>query len=249
MLTLSIVTKTYNRCAFLKECIDSVQLLKNEPFEKEIKWEHLIYDDGSTDGTQDFCQNLRYPNVRYLRSEINEGIARAANKAISMCDSEWIFELDSDDFVPSRILHNFYNSFLEYSETKWFVMDFYRVDASGKYEFGQDYYGWRYRAPNSILQAIFNGEHFIQHNVIYKKELWDKVGKYDESFFMAEDLDLYIRFLLRGEMPVYLPIISHFHRNHDENISREVDFEKHKADLQKLFEKYKPELRNNRINI
>lgn len=249
MVRISIVTKTYNRCAFLKECVDSVQKLNNKPYDSDIMWEHVIYDDGSTDDTPQYCMTHLYPHVHYIRSEENEGVSKAANRAIKRCESDWIFELDSDDLVPSRVLHNFYEATLQHPTTSWFVMDFYRVDATRKYLVGEDYYGWHYKSPTDVLGAIFRGEHFIQHNVFYKKTLWGRSGGYRETLGMAEDLDLYVRFLIQGEMPVYLPTISHFHRNHPGNISKDVTHDLHMKDVKNLAKVYEKDLKNLDIHV
>ena len=242
MLNISIVTKTYNRLPMLLENIESVQRLRNEPHENEIKWEHVIYDDGSDDGTQKHFAITTYPNTRYIRSDENRGIPKAANAAIATCTSDFIFELDSDDLVPQRFLTNLYDTTREYPETNWFVADFYRMNERKEYVVGDDYYGWKYKSCNEILTAIFSNDHFIQHNVVYKRELWEKVGRYDETLTMAEDLDLYIRFLLAGEMPKYIPYISHFHRFHAQNASMRVDSERHKRDLARLYDTYREKL-------
>ncbi len=242
MLSISIVTKTYNRLPMLLECIESVQRLRNEPHENEIKWEHVIYDDGSDDGTQKHFVITTYPNTRYIRSNENRGIPKAANIAIATCTSDFIFELDSDDVVPQRFLANLWDTTQEYHETDWFVADFYRTNERKEYVIGNDYYGWNYKNCDEILSAIFSNTHFIQHNVVYKRKLWEKVGRYNETLSMAEDLDLYIRFLLAGEMPKYIPYISHFHRFHAQNASMRVDSERHKRDLARLYDTYREKL-------
>ena len=56
-----------------------------------------------------------------------------------------------------------------------------------------------------MLQAIFRAEHFLQGNVCCRHALIDEVGGYDEELQMAEDLDLYVRFLLAGHLPVVCP--------------------------------------------
>lgn len=248
MPKVSIVTKTYNRCAFLKECINSVQNLINVPFEKDIQWEHVIYDDGSEDETPDFCKTHPLPHVRYVRSEENEGISVAGNKAIATCDSDWIFELDSDDLAPSRILANWLVSLRQNPQSEWFVMDFYRMDASGRYEVGSDYYGWDFANTKEVLQNIFSAKHFIQHNVIYKRRLWQEVHGYNQNLGMAEDLEMYVRFLLKGSMPKYAPFISHFHRNHQSNLSRDVTLERHKNDLKEIYRMHTSQLKQIGIN-
>jgi len=227
----------------LLECVESVQRLRNEPHENEINWEHVIYDDGSDDGTQKHFDTTRYPNTRYIRSNENRGIPRAANAAIATCRSDYIFELDSDDIVPQRFLANLYGTTQEYPDTHWFIADFYRMRESKEYVVGDDYYGWKYKNCEEILTAIFSNNHFIQHNVVYKREMWEKVGRYNETTTMAEDLDLYIRFLLAGEMPRYVPFVSHFHRYHVQNASNGVDLEQHERDITQLATKYHMELR------
>lgn len=242
MLTISIVTKTFNRLGFLLECIDSVQRLKTEPFTSDLQWEHVIYDDGSDDGTQEYFSTHTYPKTRYIRSDTNQGIPTAANAAIKTCTSDFIFELDQDDIVPQRFLANIYHTTREYPSTDWFIADFYRMNDIRDYFIGEDYYGWNFKDCDEILGAIFSNTHFIQHNVVYKKKLWEKVGAYDEKLTMAEDLDLFIRFLLAGKMPKYLPYISHFHRFHANNISLGVTLERHKRDIRHFYQKYRTQL-------
>lgn len=239
MFTISIITKTYNRLPMLLDCIESVQNLKHEPYEQMIKWEHVIYDDGSHDDTQLHFAKHMYHNTRYIRSDENRGIVISANAAIATCTADYIFELDSDDIIPQRFLTNIYDTTQEYPDSDWFVADFYRMDTNMRYIVGSDYYGWKqYSSCDEILSAIFSNAHFIQHNVVYKKALWERAGRYDETLTMAEDLDLYIRFLLGGHMPKYVPFISHFHRFHEGNASHGVDAERHKEDIAGLSAKY-----------
>lgn len=231
----------------LLQCIDSVQNLRNEPYDNDIQWEHIIYDDGSSDGTRAYFQKHKFPNTRYIYSPENKGISSAANTALAECRMDFILELDSDDIAPQRVLANFYHTAQEYRDTDWFVADFYRINATGEYIIGQDYYGWEFTDCKEILQAIFSGNHFIQHNVLYRRSLWEKVGGYDESLAMAEDLDLYVRFLLADHMPQYASFVSHFHRLHAGNVSAGVSIEGHVDDLTALYHKYEKELKNRRI--
>ena len=243
MTSLSIVTKTYNRVAYLMECMQSVQQLVHAPHAADFTWEHVIYDDGSTDDTEAYCKSHPASHRRYIRSEQNEGVSKAAINAINHCESEWIFELDSDDIMPQRALTNWYESTIKYPQADWFIADFYRTDERLCYAMGMDYYGWKFADPRAVLAAIFRGEHFIQHNVFYKRALWRSVGMYRPELSMAEDLDLYIRFLLAGRMPVYVPWISHLHRNHLGNLSRNVDGRAHRRDLSRLAEHYSAALK------
>ena len=77
----------------------------------------------------------------------------------------------------------------------------------------------------------------------FSRKLYDEVGGYDESVGMAEDLDLYVRFLIYGHLNVYLPIISHLHRMHTANFSIGCDRDKHHADLTDIYQRNEEKLR------
>ena len=54
----SIVIVTYNEVEFTRQCLDSIRLLTDEPYEL------IVVDNGSTDGTADLFQTL--PDVRLI---------------------------------------------------------------------------------------------------------------------------------------------------------------------------------------
>lgn len=60
---------------------------------------------------------------------------------------------------------------------------------------------------------------------------------------MAEDLDLYVRFLIRGHLSVYIPMVSHLHRMHTDNFSIGCDAQKHHADLRDIYKRNEEALR------
>jgi len=80
-----------------------------------------------------------------------------------------------------------------------------------------------------IIISLFLG------NVCFSRKLYEEVGGYDESVGMAEDLDLYVRFLINGHLNIYLPIISHLHRMHTANFSIGCDRDKHHSDLKDIY--------------
>ena len=151
--------------------------------------------------------------------------------------------LDDDDILLQRTLHNYAAQIQAHPGRPWLVADFLRVDETGRYLPNEDYYAWQFESPTAMLQAIFRAEHFIQGNVCYSRAFVDEVGGYDGALKMAEDLDLYVRFLLAGQLPVVCPHISHLHRFHARNVSIGVDAETHNADLGVIYQKYAQQLK------
>ncbi len=90
---------------------------------------------------------------------------------------------------------------------------------------------------------------FSSGNVCFSRKLYDEVGGYDESVGMAEDLDLYVRFLIHGHLNVYLPIVSHLHRMHTANFSIGCDRDKHHSDLTDIYRRNEPRLQSMGIKL
>jgi glycosyltransferase involved in cell wall biosynthesis len=244
-MQFTVITPTYQRRALLPEAIASVRASITAPL--DIQWEHLLYDGGSTDGTADYLARAvdqAGPPLRYWQHPERQRPGWGRNKLIAEAQSDtWIVPLDDDDLLLQRTLFHYGDEIQRHPGRPWLVADFLRVDQERRYLPGEDYYAWKFDSPREMLQAIFRAEHFIQGNVCYSRELFDKVGGYDEELDMAEDLDLYVRFLLAGHLPVLCPHISHLHRFHQQNVSIGVDADKHRADLQVIYAKYADQLK------
>ncbi|GAA4355631.1 hypothetical protein GCM10023185_18640 [Hymenobacter saemangeumensis] len=240
----SVITPTHQRRDLLPDAVASVRATISAPL--DFSFEHLIYDNGSSDGTPAYLREAAKepgPPLRYWQHASKQTAGFARNQLIREAPPEaWIVPLDDDDFLLQRTLHNYAAQINAHAGRPWLVADFLRVDEQGRYMPGEDYYSWRFDSPADMLRAIFRAEHFIQGNVCYSRALFDEVGGYTAELTMAEDLDLYVRFLLAGHLPVLCPHISHLHRFHRSNVSIGVDADKHNADLRVIYEKYEQEL-------
>lgn len=234
-MNISIITTTYNRKALLEETIESVQ--RSIVLPSSIEWDHIIYDDGSTDGTSELFMANPWPHVTYARGTGNSGPSHGKNEAIARAQGEYILILDSDDILLERTLYYFFNATQENPDKDWFLSDFLHVDQELRYIPG-DYYGWDFAGTQEMLEAIFRGEHFIQGNALFKKSLFTDVGAFDETLRIGEDLDLYVRFLLKDSLPMHVRFASHLHRFHTANLSQGITFEKHKLTAESLRNKY-----------
>ncbi len=90
---VSIITPTYNSEAYILETIRSVKQ------QTHTKWEHIIIDDGSKDGTRDILrdQQNKDPRIKLIFLEQNSGSAVARNRGIKVAQGRFLTFLDSDD--------------------------------------------------------------------------------------------------------------------------------------------------------
>ena len=89
---ISIIMITYNRGLYIRKAIESV--LK----QSYKDWELIIIDDCSTDDTAEIIKSINDERIKYFRNEINLGISKSRNRALSLCKGEFVAVLDSDDF-------------------------------------------------------------------------------------------------------------------------------------------------------
>jgi len=93
MVTISYIIPTYNHSGFLKRCLSSIlpQLDEGDKI--------IVVDDGSTDGTYEFV-STHYPTEQLLIvRQKNAGAGAARNKGIALSDTDFLWFIDSDDFI------------------------------------------------------------------------------------------------------------------------------------------------------
>lgn len=93
----SIIVPTYNRVNYLFKCIDSVL---DQTYDK---FELIIIDDGSTDNTEELVKKYSDKRIKYYKNQ-NHGIGYSRNFGIDKANGDYIFFLDSDDYLNEDML-------------------------------------------------------------------------------------------------------------------------------------------------
>ena len=96
---VSIIIPIYNSEKYLKKCIDSI--LEQKYNNLEI----ILINDGSTDNSGKICDRLAIEDKRIkVIHKLNEGVSIARNKGLEMAKGEYIFFIDSDDYIDENII-------------------------------------------------------------------------------------------------------------------------------------------------
>lgn len=105
MIKISIIIPCYNCENTIIRCLDSIV---NQTL-KEI--EIIVIDDGSTDLTLKKIE--KYEGIKVF-SQKNSGVSVARNKGIDLVTGEYIFFVDSDDYLENEnVLKNIYEYGIE----------------------------------------------------------------------------------------------------------------------------------------
>lgn len=95
---ITVLTPAYNRAYILNNLYKSLCL------QNDMDFEWVIVDDGSSDNTESIVKDWIRENtlftIRYFKQE-NGGKHRALNKGISLSLGDYIFIVDSDDYLTS----------------------------------------------------------------------------------------------------------------------------------------------------
>ncbi len=101
-IEVSVVIPVYNCEKYIAAALSSVK-------EQKTKWECIIIDDCSTDGTagliEPFLEDTRF---RYVRNESNMGVAAGRNLGVSLAQGRYVAFLDGDDYWTADKLEKQY---------------------------------------------------------------------------------------------------------------------------------------------
>ncbi|AVJ16950.1 glycosyl transferase family 2 [Serratia sp. MYb239] len=211
---VSVYISTFNRLERLKRAISSVKA------QDYANIELLVCDDASTDGTQDFMNDLvkNDTSVIYLRNESNKGACATRNLGIFRATGKFITGLDDDDeFSPDRISYLVNRWKNKYS---FICCDFIEQFSDGKqkafYNKNEDTYFADYKA------MLFDN---VASNQIFTltSRLRD-IGGFNPEVRRLQDWDTWLRLsfryggFLRTKEKKY--VMHHDHGINDERVSK-----------------------------
>lgn len=167
------------------------------------QYELIVIDDGSTDATARIAES--FDGVHVLSNGAQLGLPASLNRGLKAAHSRFVVRVDADDYVHHDFVRVL-SLFLELNPHMDAVAcDYFRVNEHEEH-----------------LEHVSCVDRPIGCGVMFRKERLIELGLYDESFLMAEDLDLRLRFQQRWKMHrVELPLYRY--RLHGENMTADVD--------------------------
>ncbi len=214
--TVSVVITCYNYAQYLPTCIESVLSQTFNDFEV------IVVDDGSTDNTCDVLKPyLNDPRIRYVRQE-NSGQAKAKNNGIHHSRGRFVAFLDADDFWAPTKLERQINFFQD--ERVGVVYSRYRfVNEDGNilnsYKLG------KYLQPREgMVTRYLVFDNFVPFSSsVVRKEVFERVGVFDETLRMGIDWDLWLRASVHFQFKYVDEYLLFYRVGHQGQMSRNVE--------------------------
>ena len=110
-MEISVIIPVYNVKEYIRRCVDSVI---NQSFDAD-KYEIILVDDGSTDGSERICDNYDrdYSNIITFHKK-NGGLSDARNYGMKYARGKYFTFIDSDDAIGNNFLSILYNLIKKY---------------------------------------------------------------------------------------------------------------------------------------
>ena len=204
--SVSIVTIFHNRATSVGESIGS--LLAQEHADIEI----IAVDDGSTDDTLAQLRAIVDPRLTVV-AQTNIGFTRAINAAIARTHGQYIAIHGAGDIsLPTRIARQ--AAILDARPDVGVVGCHVRNDA----KLGPGSYVVRPQEGLPFFQTLLDRNLFTHGEVMFRRDLFDRVGGYREVFSFAQDRDLWLRMSQHMDYAI-VPEILYLRRRFPDGVS------------------------------
>jgi glycosyltransferase involved in cell wall biosynthesis len=198
---ITIVTPVYNQEGFIEQTIRSV-LLQGYP-----NYEHLIINDGSTDGTLNVIEKYR-PWVNCI-SQTNAGQSAALNRGFRMAEGDLVGWQNSDDFYGPN---NFREGALGADEFPDY--EIYNGMARGFWDksFRPP---WLFEVCEEFSQAAFLDRMCVMNqSMFFRRVVFERGLFVKEKMHYAMDPDFFWRLSLEGFRYKLVPKMIGYYRQH-----------------------------------
>ena len=200
MPLFSIITVSYNSQQTITKTIDSVLNQTCKDFE------YIIIDGNSSDNTISIIKSYEKKFGNKLRwiSEKDKGIYDAMNKGITLSMGDFIWLVNSDDWLEIDALNQVSKKISEIHDvdntiiTGWMNV----VDSSGNIQLiGKS-------SRSSFEKALRKYSMGVCHPAtIVPKRVYESIGLFDDRYFISGDIDFILRCAENGKEFLFLDVI------------------------------------------
>ena len=206
---VSVLMAVYNGDRYLAEALDSLLAQTLTDFEL------VVVDDASTDGTAAILDDYagRDGRLVVLRNDENRQLAASLNRGLTACRAPLVARADADDvYAPERLERQV--AFLDsHPDVGVLGSAFHTMDPDGRHRSTKSY-----ATDHATIRArqLFMTS-LLHPSVMFRADVVRSVGGYDETYWTAQDSDLWTRLRDRTQF-ANVPDVLVRYRTHRESI-------------------------------
>jgi glycosyltransferase involved in cell wall biosynthesis len=152
-------------------------------------WEMVVVDDGSTDKTAAILANYDDPRIRVVTRDHGSGLPAALNAGLAHCRAALVARIDADDRCAPDRLEVQIGELARRPDVAVLGSSARLIDDSG------NAVGVRIASadPARVLHRLRWRSALIHPSVMFRKDIIESVGAYDEVAGGYEDFELWLR--------------------------------------------------------
>lgn len=205
---VTVYITNFNYGAFIREAIDSVL---NQSYGNI---ELLIIDDGSTDDSRSVIDHYSSLDGVTVIFQVNQGLAKTNNVALSMAKGSYIVRLDADDRFHVDAISNLVAGF-DSDEVAMVFGNWNVINADGAFLYG--YKRHDFQKDVTLLDSPAHGA-----CTMFRTDYLQLVGGYDEDLLCQDGYELWFRIIDKFEVKNIDQIIFDY-RRHGDNLTGNED--------------------------
>lgn len=252
-MELSIIIINYNVKEFLQNLIHSLQKALSK-----ITHEIIVVDNASDDGSVEFIRD-KFPQIHLIVNKTNVGFSKANNEALKISKGKFILLINPDTIVSEDTINRMIYFLNQNPDAGLAGCKILNPDGSLQLACRRSFPGpWTSFCKVTGLSTLFpKSKLFAKYNLTYldenstyevdaisgsfmmmNREAYEKVGGFDEQFFMyGEDLDLCYRIQKNGYKVYYYPGTQIIHYKGESTKRSSLDETKYFYNAMNLFVK------------
>lgn len=190
---ISLIIPVYNVEPYLRKCLDSLLAQDYDD------WEALIIEDGSTDYSGAICDEYAARDSRLrVYHKTNEGVSSARNFGLDNARGEWIWFVDSDDWISKNALSRLSETIHNVNcDTIFFGIEYY--DEKNNL-IGQEDRSSAIDLPKD--KTIMEGDYPPQNYLLKRAIVESNRLRFTPDTPTGEDLEFQYKYLMLCDRPV-----------------------------------------------
>ena len=199
MPRFSVIIPLYNKSNYIAEALKSVCSQTFDDFEL------IIVNDCSTDNSLEIAKKNNDSRITIIEHPQNKGLSASRNTGIQNMNSLYAVFLDADDSWKLTFLEKIDYLIETYPQAALFATNYETLLSEKKkitftFNITNDK---KHDIVENFFKSNLNYTTYIPSGLCVKKDVFDKIGNYNESISYSEDVDFNIRANANFKMAYY----------------------------------------------
>lgn len=243
---ISVVMPIYNVEKHLKTAINSVLEQSFQDFEL------ILVDDCSPDKCPSICDEyaLKYDKISVIHHEKNKGLSEARNTGLEVANGEYIWFMDSDDYVELDLFEKIYSSIQKNRAdvvTFGLIEEYYNQDDTLHHTHAvcpvERYYDTKEELRKNIIDLEVQTLYGYAWNKFYRLDYLKTIGLKYEIVTLIEDILFNVKYCMNIEKMNVLAITPyHYNKRMDNSLTAKfvpTYYELHRRRIELIYNQYK----------